>query len=388
MNRNYATTDYNDSQLFIHDNRDTDIIDFMPPTSKIGWNAIIGSFDRYSISDDNYQAIHDEMADEQNIVAYGEGHDGAAKHAMEMTGLDRMIYEDCNNGSNKIQRKSANIPQIARHHRIEWLEQRIEDADLADCRVLAECFRTLDATLEMITQFIGWLNKGDLDAGIEYFTNLAYNLAELEAPTAAAVDMDSEIESAYNPDCMIDYELWAERNTFADGQVEECHMPDAKEFAYTTINTDLGDDDWMDKQSPWFRKLMDRVPKINNYMILKRLGSGIWKKQQSGKLSSEQAWVFWSSYKIRKAKLRARVIKKQPAVSVLLTRLRNSKPSQIRFIGFWLYDQQTAGGKTEAWSSTKTMDEQGWSIAWEQYHELKANSQGAQASAKLAQYIG
>jgi hypothetical protein len=165
-------------------------------------------------------------------------------------------------------------------------------------------------------------------------------------------------------------------------------MPDAKEFAYTTINTDLGDDDWMDKQSPWFRKLMDRVPKINNYMILKRLGSGIWKKQQSGKLSSEQAWVFWSSYKIRKAKLRARVIKKQPAVSVLLTRLRNSKPSQIRFIGFWLYDQQTAGGKTEAWSSTKTMDEQGWSIAWEQYHELKANSQGAQASAKLAQYIG
>ena len=59
----------------------------------------------------------------------------------------------------------------------------------------------------------------------------------------------------------------------------------------------------------------------------------------------------------------------------LLTRIMTAPDSKVKFIGFWLYDQQNAGGKTEPWSGLKHMDKFAWSMAWKAYKLRKSRLQ-------------
>lgn len=167
MNTEYT----NDRQeLFTHDNRTMDLIDFLPPVG--------------NIPDDKYQEIAEQRIEfisgiayqkPENEVSFGEGWIGAANHASNMTQLERMIFEECYDGSNSVQRSGMNVPTIPKLEQIERIAGVLKCThDQAED--LIDYFKIVDDSRRLWPTFIDWAIKKGVEPALKYFENLAAEL--------------------------------------------------------------------------------------------------------------------------------------------------------------------------------------------------------------------
>jgi len=160
-----------DIDIFTHDNRSMDIIDFLPPITYIAWNKDERRYVTRQITDSKYQTLADDL-DNRPLFDYGECWSAAANHAMNMTALDRMIFEDGHNGSGNVQRPGMNVPQIPKLQRIEYIAKQCE-CTLDQTEDLIDFWHIIDPEYKIWQSFIDWTVSGGIDKALAYFESLA-----------------------------------------------------------------------------------------------------------------------------------------------------------------------------------------------------------------------
>ena len=110
---------------------------------------------------------------------YGEAYDAMARHVSDMSGLDRIIFEDCNLSAGRVVAPHMNMKAYPHWLCPEYIVRKIgcelqEAADLLDCWVM------LDPTQEMIETFLSWVKARGVEKALAYFEKLAMALAEVE----------------------------------------------------------------------------------------------------------------------------------------------------------------------------------------------------------------
>jgi len=175
-----------DVDVFTHDNRSMDIVAFLPPTEYIitrysPEGKICGVVKEHT--DDQYQQIADDLAD-RPVYDFGECWTAVGAHVTEMTGLDRMIFEDGHNGSGKVQRQGMNIPIVSKWRRPDWLHYKFKGAGLEvtfdQAEDLIDFWNIIDPDCRIWTDFFVWTVKGGIEQALDYFENLAGSLVDDE----------------------------------------------------------------------------------------------------------------------------------------------------------------------------------------------------------------
>lgn len=91
---------------------------------------------------------------------YGECWDGMATHASEMSGLDRQMFEDCNQAQGSLQRPGLNVPTIGKRNMPERLAKRL-DCSLERAEDIICYWRILDEKGGSWPVFERWLRVGE-----------------------------------------------------------------------------------------------------------------------------------------------------------------------------------------------------------------------------------
>jgi len=157
----------NDYELFVHDNRDTDIIEFLPPVGKM--------------TDEQYDKISQRYMLKNAVLDFGEGWHGMSKHVLSMTALERIILEDCHNGSGTVQRPGMNIPQLPKLSRIEYIAGQCK-CSLDQAEDLIDFWKIIDDSprSSLWPTFIEWTQIKGIEPALEYFETLAGELVDDE----------------------------------------------------------------------------------------------------------------------------------------------------------------------------------------------------------------
>ena len=108
-----------------------------------------------------------------------EGYIGREAKLDEMSGLDRIIFEDCYNGSNAVQRPSQNVPNIGFRRRIDLLAQRLV-CTFDQAEDLIDFWQIIDESQKLWPTFELWIKARTIEAGLEYFEALAGQLVDDE----------------------------------------------------------------------------------------------------------------------------------------------------------------------------------------------------------------
>ena len=229
----------------------------------------INDLSLFEVDNRNYVEMCEEfgMPAPEVIVSYGEGYEAMGKHVAEMSGLNRIIFQECRVSGGKV---------VAPHENVEasfpywfsprWISRKLK-CSLRDAATLGDCWSILDATKEMVDTFIKWtFNK--FPEGFAYFQELASKVAEAEV---------LDPEDALYPE---------------DKEVVKDHI------AFHVIG-DYGKpvESWLSKQSPGFMRVFSRI-KNCPFSKLKELGKDLYKNPP--KFSNICLSVLWTEYGIRK----------------------------------------------------------------------------------------
>ena len=332
-----------------------------------------------------------------NHEGFGEAFIGVARHAGDMSQLDRMIFEDCvfsgdGLGCGKVLAPHFNIKQDCRYHlRPESIQRRIEQAG-AECSfhqatTLCDAWTIIEATEKMVKTFICWIAAKGTNKAVEYFENLAMNLAEVEVleEQSEIIDygIDTEMEppemsdaptdiihyhpigceivsGALCPKCHAVYDLNDHDWKDAEEDTVWCDCCDTSftAYKYEPVTT------WESRQSVSYRKLLACVRTIINLDELKAIGKKVF---EEGSLNHEQSGVFWYEYKQSKERI-MKVVKSNLGSSArtLLNQINSRKSKELSAYGFLLYKLQS--GQI---SMTDPPSENEWTIIWKAYQARK-----------------
>lgn len=378
-----------DRNLFQHDNLsfrfdNTLNVDTLSGSAERGYLDVLPPAGRFT--DEQYDIIDREFAEGIPTLSYGESFLGMADHTLDMSQLDRQIFEDCYDGSGKVQRQSLNVPTVPRLRRPDYVAWMV-NCSLDQAEDLIHFWNILDETARTWPTFISWITKsGNLDKALAYFENLAGELVSDDIDVnEASWDM---LDDAENPVLDIDTanELWERvtsvRSTVSDEDLAE-RLGDWMErrgwetpgawhydpgfatppvFAYSVINNDIGDrEDWIAKQPKWFRSLMQRLRTTEDPAHLANMAKRV---VHDKRMTKTLGFVFWPQYRAQLAKIEVRA---RWWVNRLATRVRNAPDSKVRWIGRVLWQMQNGERRTPVVASHRQ-----WAGIWSIYKRRKA----------------
>lgn len=265
---------------------------------------------------------------------YGEAYDAMARHVSEMSGLDRIVFEDCGLVSGKVAAPHMNLKSYPHWLCPEYVARKI-GCDLQDAANLLDCWVMLDPTQEMVETFISWVKAKGVEKALPYFEKLAIALAEVEN-----IDPDDVTES----------------------DEPEYEAPDL--YRYHTIGEYEEDEDedkpWMELQPGWYQYLIRKVQACSDLDSLSIIGKEVYQRN----LNRGQAGVFWTEYNLRKTKLE-RGIKLGPVARSMIQRITKAN-GNLASLGAWLYKVQQGQVKV-----ANPPEKHEWTVIWKTYHEQK-----------------
>ncbi len=328
-----------------------------------------------------------------NHEGFGEAFIGVARHAATMTQLDRMIFEDCvmsgdGIGCGKVLAPHFNIKQDCRYHlRPESIQRRIQQAGVEcsfhQATTLCDAWAIIEATPKMVDTFICWIKSKGTNKAVDYFEDLAMNLAEVEASDDDCECMDSaehDLEESYAPAETIHYHPIG------------CEIVSGAVCPHCSTVYDLNDYDWKDneedtvwcdccntsftvykyeKAETWesrqpvpYRRILSHIRAITNLDHLKALGKKVF---EEGRLNHGQSGVFWYEYGKAKERLLATVrVNLGSSARTLLNQINSRKSKELSAYGLLLYKLQSG---QISMTDPPTVNE--WTIIWNAYQARK-----------------
>jgi|GEM_PF-576146 len=306
-----AETHSSESLLFIHDSRD----------------QLRDAFDNAWISREEYLTA--------DPAAYGEAWEGMANHVSEMTGLDRMIFEDgvASVDGSVVMALYLTFRAGPHHQQPEYLvfKTGCSHQEAVDFQA---AFSVIGNSRELVKFYVSRIKAEGIEASLRYFGNLAADLAQQEAmPETEACPEPFESEAPADP------------------------------FVYHTIGVrDLPD--YFDRAPEWFRKALAAMDACATLADLSAFGKSWFAHEH---LKGELAGVFWTQYNIRKARLTPKVSPKAEAIIQQIGRCK--RPVELSKVGKQLYQEQQAS----------RIPPSTWSCIWAGY---KARKEALQPTAQ------
>jgi hypothetical protein len=263
---------------------------------------------------------------------YGEAYDGMARHVSDMSGLERMVFEECDLVSGKVAAPHMNLKAYPHWLCPEYIARKT-GCDLRDAVDLLDCWVMLDPTREMVETFISWLKVKGVKKALAYFESLAVALAEVENLDPEEVTEPEEPEYA---------------------------APDLYRYHPVGENEEEEEETWMELQPRWYQALIEKVRKCRDLDDLGTIGREVFHKD----LTRSQAGVFWTEYNLRKAGLE-RTIKLGPVARSIIQRIAKAN-GNLASLGPWLYKVQQ--GRIRVSNPPQKHE---WTVIWRTYHERK-----------------
>jgi len=265
-------------------------------------------------------------------IDYGESFDGMARHVSEMSGLDRMIFEDCEFVAGKVTAPHMNMKSYPYWLCPEYIAKKA-CCGLKDAATLLDCWVMLDPTQEMINCFTSWVSQKGIEKAIPYFERLAMALAEVEN-----IDVEDVTET----------------------EDPEYQSPDL--YAYHSIGEYPDDDStpWVERQPAWFQALIGRVRECRDLDLLASLGKEVYGME----LCQAHAGVFWTEYNIVKNRIEASINLGTVGRS-FIQRIAKAN-GNLASLGAWFYKVQQGKVRVENPPSKHE-----WTLIWKAYHQRK-----------------
>jgi hypothetical protein len=273
---------------------------------------------------------------------YGEAYDAMARHVSEMSGLDRIIFEDCDLVSGKVVAPHLNLTPYPHWLCLEYVARKI-GCDFQEAANLLDCWLMLDPTHEMVETFISWVKIRGVEKALPYFERLAMALAEVEN-----IDPDDVTES----------------------DEPEYETPDL--YRYHTVGEYEEDEEekpWMELQPQWYQSLIRKLQNCMDLDNLASMGRDVYQRE----LNRGQASVFWYEYHRQKATLEGN-IKLGPVARSMIQRIAKAN-GNLASLGAWLYKVQQGQVKV-----ANPPEKHEWTVIWKTYHEQKLDHNPAQLS--------
>jgi len=361
-----------ETSLFIHDNRE----------------QLRDAYDNSWISREDYLTA--------DPVAYGEGWEGMANHVHNMSGLDRIIFEDCTISADNstVMAPHLNLTPYPYWLRPEYIARKT-GCDLHNAADLLDCWVILDSTHHMVETFIAWTKTKGTEASLRYFEKLAFALAEAEN-----IDPEDVTE------CQA---MAAERYVETDPDTDEDDIdtqpiqtkdpvytaPDV--YQYHVIGQTEPEPLWIDRQPKWYQSLIQKVRSCTDLDVLTLFGKGVYsltlnygqeardqaaldalaasldKPVHTITLTHDQAGVFWTEYNLRKAALE-KAIKPGPVAKIFINRIAKAN-GKLASLGAWLYKVQH--GQVAVQDAPQKHE---WTMIWNAY-QLRKQEHSTAASA-------
>jgi hypothetical protein len=296
-------THSSEGALFIHDSRD----------------QLRDAYDNTWISREEYLTA--------DPAAYGEAWEGMANHVSEMTGLDRMLFEDCvaSADGSVVMAPYLTFSSEPRHQQPEYLVRAVH-CTYQEAVDFQAAFSVIGNGRELVQFYISQIEEQGIPTTLQYFGSLAANLAQVEAmPEIEACPESFESEAPADP------------------------------FVYHTIGV-RNLPDYFDRVPEWFRKALSTMDACTTLAELSSFGKSWFAREH---LKGSLAGVFWTRYNIRKAQLTPIVSPK--AESIIQTISRCKRPVEIARIGKQLYIEQK-----ESHIPPST-----WTCIWSEYKARK-----------------
>ena len=263
---------------------------------------------------------------------YGEAYDAMARHVSEMSGLERIIFEDCELVGGKVVAPHVNLTAYPHWLCPEYIAKRI-GCDTRQATNLLDCWVILDATREMIETFITWVKSRGVEKALPYFEKLALALAEVEN-----IDPDDVTES--------------------EDPIYEA--PDLYRYHLVGVYEDEDNTHWIDQQPAWYRKLIAQVKRLRSLDELARIG----KETYQIDLSRDRAGVFWTEYNLAKQKLEAQV-DLGPTAQTFIQKITSAN-GNLAAVGAFLYKVQQGRVKV-----SDPPQKHEWTAIWKTYRETR-----------------
>lgn len=349
----YLTGELVDSALFNHENRTMleieNFVDFLPPVK--------------AIKDAAYQKIANERLADTVVQGYGDAWEGLGAHTADMPQLDRMVFEDCYDGSGAVQRASLNVPKLHGSRKPEFLAAYFEKNELActfdEAQALIDAWEIIDSSGKSWPDLKKWVvANGTVEQAVTYFEFLADQMeraVDAKPATDLVINDHGHVEF-FAPDIDLGYDedydyghdvpmadwvleqLEAEkeaeihRYVTIEGNVhEERAFVPPPEFAYQNMNFDGSLYDptlWRAQpRAKEFRELMGRL-RTAKYNQLKTLAVEVHNGPRW--MNWLQASTFWTDYRLRKKLLERRIAEYVTGLLANLTKVEQKSLTMIR----------------------------------------------------------
>ena len=271
-----------------------------------------------------------------NHTAYGESYVAMADHVSEMSGLDRIIFEDCIITGATVMAPHINEQKTLRHFFAPYIMSQIPTATIREALDFIAFFKSLEATPEMVEQFLSWINAKGIAPALKYFGSLCADLASLGTPDTDALETnpapyfeDTELEiyeapnendavaSEYSyhvlgeveaPDFFesLDEKTTATLSTIQNATPES--IPSIGKALFNTTSTDKKTASYIwnaynQKKASFIKPpAQETVSIITNlqalsFMELKQAGQNLYLSQQNSQLDKTQWSHIWATYK-------------------------------------------------------------------------------------------
>jgi hypothetical protein len=286
------------------------------------------------------EEVMDNLTSLYDHFEYGEGFDGMARHVSRMSGLERMIFEDCDLAAGKVLAPHPNLTPHPYWLCPEYVARKI-GCTLREAANLLDCWVILDATKEMLETFISWVKARGIEKAVAYFENLALNIAEVEN-----IDPEDALE----------------------GSEPTYTAPDLYRYHVLGEYEDDDAETWLERQPQWYQGLIKRVRRCNDPEELAAMGKNIY---QTHILFKEQPAVFWTEYNLQKARLQ-NAVALGPVARAMIKKIAEAN-GNLASVGAWLYKVQH--GKVTV---ADPPQEREWDLIWKAYQEKKRGHDNTQ----------
>ncbi|MBI9082725.1 MAG: hypothetical protein JEZ11_03950 [Desulfobacterales bacterium] len=129
------------------------------------------------VQDRTYQSTCDYIESVSTPMSFGDAWDGMGEHAANMSGLNRMILEDCHDGSGRVQRQGMNVPNLGKARKVEVLARDL-GCTLDQAEDLMDFWTIIDDSGHTWGKLKSWTVKGGIDKALTYFEGLAGALVD------------------------------------------------------------------------------------------------------------------------------------------------------------------------------------------------------------------
>ena len=289
-----------EKQLYVHDNR----------------GQLKDALDNGYISKKDY--------DTAEVVAYGEGYEGMANHTLEMSGLDRIIFEDCVFSGGQVQAPHVNINDVPYYRRPETIARKAK-CSLEHAADLCQFWSTIGNTQSMVKEFVAWVQAKGISPALKYFGNLAAQLGEAECVSPEEFIMSLGVEVIPN------------------------------EYRYHPIGEkETPELDYYEDIAPgWLKGILRNIEQAKTTEVLSAIG-----KQAFEAHMGVHTGTFWMHYNAKKAELTPELSQKAEEI---IEFIHKSNGYRLGKVGKRLFELQAEG----------ELSKPDWSRIWEAYHKRK-----------------